>query len=325
MNILISIIVPIYNSEEYLQDCIYSIINQTYQHIEIILINDGSTDKSLDICNKLSKIDKRIIVINKENSGVSDTRNYGIKKSKGKYIMFVDSDDILDLNCCEILLYNMIKYNCDLSMANITRNKSDLGKDIINKEYAFDDKKENLYLTIYNNSLNKIQYTEGPYAKLYNKEIIINKKIMYDTDLKIGEDSLFNLEYYYLAKKIILTSKYLYYYRNNSNSVMNSEFEKYYKAIFKTIDKHKNKLEEIGLFQSIKNDFYCFAFRQVDKLVKKSLKTNLPQKNYYQLLENRKVKDILNNKNANKLSFNHRIKRILYKNKLYYLTKMLNR
>lgn len=91
----ISIIVPIYNVEKYLERCILSIIKQTYQNIEIILVNDGSTDSSIEICKKYSKIDSRILLIDKENGGLSDARNVGLQVAKGDYVLFVDSDDYM--------------------------------------------------------------------------------------------------------------------------------------------------------------------------------------------------------------------------------------
>ena len=100
----ISIIVPIYNSELYLVECVNSIIDQTYKDIEIVLINDGSTDNSLKICKKFK--DNRIVIVNKENSGVSDSRNVGIERSTGDYISFVDSDDIIDTHYIEYLAKN---------------------------------------------------------------------------------------------------------------------------------------------------------------------------------------------------------------------------
>ncbi len=93
MNELVSIIVPIYNVSEYLERCIKSLINQTYKNIEIVLVNDGSTDNSLDICKKYQNKDKRIVVLDKTNGGLSDARNYGIERAKGQYITCVDSDD----------------------------------------------------------------------------------------------------------------------------------------------------------------------------------------------------------------------------------------
>ena len=99
----ISIIVPVYNAQKYLKKCIDSIINQTYKNIEILLINDGSKDKSLKICKEYEKKDSRIIVIDKQNKGVSNTRNVGIKKSTGDYIVFIDSDDCFELDAIETM------------------------------------------------------------------------------------------------------------------------------------------------------------------------------------------------------------------------------
>ena len=104
----VSIIVPIYNSEKYIERCIKSILNQTYKNFELILINDGSTDKSIDILNKYKKIDKRISIIDKKNEGVAKTRNLGIQKAKGKYVMFIDNDDFINKNYVETY-YKIIK------------------------------------------------------------------------------------------------------------------------------------------------------------------------------------------------------------------------
>ena len=116
MNDKISIIVPVYNVEKYLDECIQSIINQTYKNIEIIIINDGSTDNSLSILRKYESIDKRIIVINQENKGLSASRNIGIKKSTGKYISLIDSDDVIHPRMVELLYKEIKKNNCDISI-----------------------------------------------------------------------------------------------------------------------------------------------------------------------------------------------------------------
>ena len=112
---LISIVVPIYNVEKYLEKCINSIIIQTYKNIEIILVNDGSTDSSGKICDIYLKKDKRIKVIHKKNGGLSDARNVGIENAKGKYIAFIDSDDFIDSDFIEILYNLIIEYNADVS------------------------------------------------------------------------------------------------------------------------------------------------------------------------------------------------------------------
>ena len=114
MEDLISVIVPIYNVESYLEQCIKSIINQTYKNIEIILIDDGSTDKSPKICDKYKQKDSRIIVVHKQNTGVSATRNIGLELSKGKWIAFVDSDDWIEKEYLEELLLNAKKEKADI-------------------------------------------------------------------------------------------------------------------------------------------------------------------------------------------------------------------
>ena len=114
----ISIIVPIYNVSYYLDNCIESITKQTYSNLEIILVNDGSTDNSNDICQKWEKIDKRITYINQKNSGVSVARNNGIKKATGKYISFVDGDDYLEINFIKTLYNFTVKNNVDVSICD---------------------------------------------------------------------------------------------------------------------------------------------------------------------------------------------------------------
>ena len=130
MNILVSIVVPIYNAENYLTKCIYSIIKQTYKNIEIILVNDGSTDNSLKICETFALNDKRIIIISQKNMGVSTARNIGINVAKGEYISFVDSDDTIEDNYIQELVDNSNSGKVDVVICGYndiyTNNKSHL-------------------------------------------------------------------------------------------------------------------------------------------------------------------------------------------------------
>ena len=116
---LISVIVPVYNVEKYLRPCVESILEQTYKNIEVILVNDGSTDKSKAICLELAEKDKRISFYEKANSGLSDTRNVGLEKATGDYILFVDSDDLLSFNAIESLYKLCKKYNADIAVESI--------------------------------------------------------------------------------------------------------------------------------------------------------------------------------------------------------------
>ena len=112
----ISIVVPVFNVEKFLKKCIESIISQSFSNFEVLLVNDGSTDGSLDICLQYTKIDDRVKVINKKNGGLSDARNAGIKYATGKYICFIDSDDFIEKEYLQKLYKNIVKYNSDVSM-----------------------------------------------------------------------------------------------------------------------------------------------------------------------------------------------------------------
>lgn len=212
MNDKISVILPCYNSEKYIEKCIESILNQTYQNTEIIIVDDGSTDHTLKILEKYKKENNKISIIKKKNTGVSDSRNIGIKEAKGKYIMFVDSDDFLELDAIEKLYLN-IKNN----KVNIVRGRY---KRIRLKEQFIEDK-----ISIYNGkSKNKIIYNilSGNipcyvWLLIINKEILLKYDIKFDKNLKIMEDTLF---YVQLLEKedIYFCDDIIYNYVENVNS-----------------------------------------------------------------------------------------------------------
>ena len=131
---LISVIIPVYNIEQYLPRCLDSVIAQTYNNLEIILVDDGSTDSSGEICDKYSLLDNRIKVIHKSNGGVSSARNEGLEVAKGDYIGFVDGDDIIEKDMYQILLDNAIKYHCEMSCCQIDTISVDGVRTSINTE-----------------------------------------------------------------------------------------------------------------------------------------------------------------------------------------------
>lgn len=212
MNDKISVILPCYNSEKYIEKCIESILNQTYQNIEIIIIDDGSTDHTLKILEKYKKENDKISIIKKKNTGVSDSRNIGIKEAKGKYIMFVDSDDFLELDAIEKLYLNIKKYK-----ANIVRGRY---KRIRLKEQFIEDE-----ISVYNGKgINEIIYNilNGNipcyvWLLIINKEILLKYDIQFDKKLKIMEDTLFYIQ---LIEKenIYFCDDIIYNYVENINS-----------------------------------------------------------------------------------------------------------
>lgn len=208
---LLSIIVPVYNSEKYLKRCLDSIINQTYSNLEIILINDGSTDSSKSICEEYCKKDIRIKMYSQENCGPSSARNIGIKKASGEYIMFVDSDDKLETNILEKLALFIPKY--DIVICNYNIVAEDRIKMVRNKIYYNEDF---LNFVI-------INMLWGPVCKLIKKRVI---KTYFNQKYKIGEDLLF----WYENSKNIKSFKYLderlYAYYQNQDSLMNKQIIK---------------------------------------------------------------------------------------------------
>lgn len=206
----VSIIIPVYNTFDFLNRCLDSIVNQSYNNLEIILINDGSTDNSLDICNEYMKKDSRIIVINKKNNGVSAARNDGIKKASGDFICFFDSDDSVESNMIEILLNNMIINNVDLSICDYSIINGSNAKPKTNNSFLIDNREDyhrNYYL-----------YQGYLWNKMFKTSLV--KKISFNESIHCCEDELFITQYveycdsfYYDNRKL-----YNYYIRNNSSS-----------------------------------------------------------------------------------------------------------
>lgn len=214
----VSVIVPIYNARKTLDKCIRSILNQSFKDIELILVNDGSKDNSLEICNKYAKIDKRIIIIDKDNEGSIKTRKKGVEVSKSKYIMFVDADDWIDVKTVEVL-YNESIENCtDITVCNsykVLSNRAIIKKKN-NSRYFKKDK-------IYEGNAIKTELVEAylyghPFpsslwAKLYKRELLINSGKYLNRIHFLGDDLFYNLEIFLKAIRVKVIDISLYYYR----------------------------------------------------------------------------------------------------------------
>lgn len=211
----ISVIIPVYNVEEFLEECILSVINQTYKNLEIILINDGSTDKSGYICDEYKKKDSRIKVIHKSNTGVSNTRNIGIDKATGIYLMFIDSDDYIELDTCEVLKNYMEKEKSDIVICSHYRKKHKKRKKII-KNY---DSREGIKQILLQKDLET-----SPCGRLFRKSLF--KNIYFPEKIKIGEDLATIYRIFDKANKITFISDEKYFYRIRKNSAMTSKFDK---------------------------------------------------------------------------------------------------
>lgn len=255
----VSIVVPVYNVEKYLSLCLDSLINQTLKDIEIIVINDGSTDNSLKIIEEYAQKDFRIKVVNQENAGPSKARNEGLKIAVGEYITFVDSDDWVDNDFIEKLYYASKNNDCDISVASIIRKRP------ISQKYRIHYIEEKIFTTL----SEKIQVCKIPvccyvWCKLYKKEILHDH--MFESG-KYFEDVLWLPEIIKRANKIITVPNINYYYRVNNNSIVkkipsakkqeDSYFaKKYIKKFFEEnnlllANKHKTITKQIKYFLNI--------------------------------------------------------------------------
>lgn len=223
----VSIIIPIYNTENYLRRCLNSLIKQTYKNIEILLINDGSTDNSELVCKEYMCIDNRIKYFFQENLGVSSARNLGIENSIGDYIIFIDSDDYVKDNYVMILVNKIKEY--DLVCCSYSNCKK------INKKVI---EKDEFLQSLFTTPKYKYNYQGFIWNKIFKKSIINDYNIKFATDIKYNEDRLFVLEYICKMKRDVYYYNdivYIYEYRNNS--AMNKEFDKSMETEFKAFDK----------------------------------------------------------------------------------------
>lgn len=220
MENLISIVVPIYNVQDYLERCIQSIVQQTYTEIEIILIDDGSTDRSAEICDKYIEKDNRIIVIHKKNGGLSDARNTGLKIAKGNYIVFVDSDDWIAKDYLKTMYDISKEYNADIVECNVLRTDGNI-------EYANTIKNEKViqsYNTIEGLKLlieDQI-FHQTVWNKMYSKKVI--DQILFEVG-KYNEDEFWTYQVFGNANKIVKTEDILYYYYQRSGSIMGQGYK----------------------------------------------------------------------------------------------------
>ncbi len=218
MNPIVSIIVPVYNVGEKIHKCLDSLINQTLHNIEIILVDDGSTDNSGEICDTYANVDFRIKVIHKVNGGVSSARNAGIMAASGKYIQFVDSDDYTDENSCEIMVNAIEKYGVDLIVASYHTVYNDNIMKHICPEKVYNnisDMKENFRLIYLDCFLN------SPWNKLFKRDKI-NK--YYDESMRYFEDYFFNLDYIDNINSLATISTPLYYYIEDMGASLTKVF-----------------------------------------------------------------------------------------------------
>lgn len=258
MKPVITIVIPVYNVENYLKRCLDSIINQTYSSLEIILVDDGSSDKSPEICDKYARKDTRIRVIHKINEGVSVARNVGIENATGKYLCFVDSDDFLPKHSIESLYKGMLHARVNLSIGAWTR--ITLKGTYCNRYPEQIVEKSNKY-----GWMDALDMPEmkGPVAKLFDANIIKENALRFPEKILVSEDTIFVYQYTSFCDSICIIDQSVYYYNRLSlNSTTTRYYNQFHKASFMCIKEYiKNvvdkdfQLKDVRLQRKIVNDF----------------------------------------------------------------------
>lgn len=234
MNDKISIIVPVYNAEKYLRKCLDSLINQTYENIEIICVNDESPDDSLTILQEYAERDSRIKVINQQNAGASEARNTGLRFVTGDYVMFLDSDDWIDVDTCSVAMENMKKYNVDVVMWSYVREYAEksVKKIIYSEDVLFESEEDvqNLHIGFAGPVEGALKNPENAdafstvWGKLYKKSVIADTKFIDVREIGSHEDGLFNLYVFKNVKSAFFVNKCFNHYRKDNVSSLTSSY-----------------------------------------------------------------------------------------------------
>lgn len=276
MNDLISIIVPVYNIENYIEQCVLSICAQTYQNLEIILVDDGSTDRSGVLCDSLAKCDQRIRVMHKENKGLAAARRDGVNYSKGQYIGFVDGDDWIEPDMYEELYRFAMEYDAEMvTSAGYREYLQGTGSALLVDNlpegvYDMTDSSNLLLNNIFPVGFNKEYFTNGAvWNKLYKKDIILDVVNRVEDNFILFEDNVTNVAAILQASKVYIQHKPFYHHRERNTSILYSVDEHAYEHLSKAYFYLKEIIDESAYKEIlwkqldeyiIHHIFYCVHF-----------------------------------------------------------------
>lgn len=256
---LVSLIIPAYNAEKYLRRCLNSAMEQTFKDLEILVVNDGSTDTTLEICREYEEMDSRFCVIDKENTGVSDSRNRAIEKAEGKYLQFMDSDDWLTPDATESFVYAAERLDCDLVIADFYRVDGAVYTEkqhirqrglLTREEYAENmmrDPADFYYGVLWN--------------KLYRRSIIVEHQLKMEQELQWCEDFLFNLSYIRYAERFTAIQMPIYYYMKRKGSLVSTDWKKAsaVRLKFQLLKEYKELYQSMNLYEENKLQINAFV------------------------------------------------------------------
>ena len=322
----VSIIIPVYNSESTLKRCIESVINQTYKNIEILIINDGSKDKSLNIMNEYKNKDERIIVINQKNKGLSGARNTGVNNATGDYITFIDSDDYIKPNLVKDTIKIFEEYECDVVRNNYELSYENGKTELRNEMYEenriinIEEKKEEL---IQNILLGKVQ--SYSWLLTIKREILDKNNLKFDEDIFFMEDIVFIIRLIFCIKNIYFVREPNYFYYQSNENSLTKDTKKYVKNI-NNILVMKKRLEKIlkmhiNEFENYIKIINTVYLNGIIGYLKISVRNS---GNYKEILdelkkirESQDIKEMLGNKSLKLLKLNSSLYIYLYEKKKY--------
>ena len=279
---LVSIILPVYNAQTHLARCIGSILNQTYRNLELIILNDGSRDQSLPVCEEFRAKDSRIVLVDKDNSGVSDTRNLGLKLAGGQYVQFVDSDDYIDPDFTGHLVAAAEENNADLVIAPykmvipagaskpeqvLEKIQDDLGVMSVARppevrEYGF------LPAGVYDKDTFALRLMDKPasyfysvlWNKLYRRDLLVANDVQFASEMKWAEDLVFNLQYIRFAERFVSIGTPGYYYVQNPQSICHTQINPatIVQNKVQTFRYYKDLYTRLGMYEEVRPQLYKF-------------------------------------------------------------------
>ena len=296
----VSIIIPVYNVEKYLRECLDSVVNQTLKDIEIICINDGSKDNSLEILKEYSQKDERIKIISKENEGLSITRNRGIDIAQGEYIGFVDSDDYIDHSMFEKLYENAKKNDLDIIMCRLATHDEKTKEIDKNKWYFALKCFGNFNQEVFNHMDTK-EFTQNiavtAYNKIYKREFLNSNNFKFPERL-LFEDEVFFYNTYLKAKRVSFIKETLYYYRINTGESIISSSNKDFRDVLKVFKLIREILKKNNLLYLYKKKVYNRFFHLV--MLRYSQTSLQYKEDFYNNMKN-DFKSIIKNNGTNEL------------------------
>ena len=279
---LVSIILPVYNAQTHLARCIGSILNQTYRNLELIILNDGSRDQSLPVCEEFRAKDSRIVLVDKDNSGVSDTRNLGLKLAGGQYVQFVDSDDYIDPDFTGHLVAAAEENNADLVIAPykmvipagaskpeqvLEKIQDDLGVMSVARppevrEYGF------LPAGVYDKDTFALRLMDKPasyfysvlWNKLYRRDLLVENDVQFASEMKWAEDLVFNMQYIQYAEVFAAIGQPGYYYVQNPQSICHTQINPatIVQNKVQTFRYYKDLYTRLGMYEEVRPQLYKF-------------------------------------------------------------------